>query len=150
MLLSHSVALTLCSLMDYSMPGFPVLHHLLEFAQTHVHCLEDVIQPPHPLLPPLLLPSVFLSIKVFSNESALHIRRTKYWSFSFSISPSHEYSGLISFRTDWSDCLTVQGTFWSLLQHHSFKASILWCSAFFMVLGSHTYMTTRKIIALTI
>ena len=99
--------------------------------------------------PPLLPPSVFPSIRVFSNESALHIRWPKYWSFSFSISPSDEYSGLVSFRMDWLDLLAVQGTLRSLLQHHSSKASILRLSAFFMVQLSHPYMTTGKIIALT-
>ena len=103
----------------------------------------------HPLL---LLPSVFPSIRVFSNQSTLHIRWPKYWSFSLSISiiPSNEYSGLISFRIDWFDLLTVQGTLKSLLQHHSSKASILWHSAFFIVQHSHPYMTTGKTIALTI
>ena len=100
----------------------------------------------HPLL---LLPSIFPSIRVFSNESALHIRWPKYWSFSFSISPSSEYSRLISFRIDWLDLLAVQGTLKSLLQHHSSKASILWHSAFFMVHLSHLYMTTGKTMALT-
>ena len=104
----------------------------------------------HPILchPLLLLPSIFPSIRVFSNESVLHIRWPKYWSFSFSISPSNEYSGLISSRIDWFDLLALQGTLKSLLQHHSLKASILWCSAFFMVQLSHSYMTTGKIIAL--
>ena len=97
----------------------------------------------------LLLPSVFPSIRVFSNESVLHIRWPKYWNFSFSISPSNEYSGLISFRIDWLDLLAVQGTLKSLLQHHSSKASIPWHSAFFIVQLSHPYMTTRKTIALT-
>ena len=101
----------------------------------------------HPLL---LLPSIFPSIRVFSNESALRIRWPKYWSFSFSISPSNEYSGLISFRMDWLDLLAVQGTLKSLLQHHSSKASVLQCSAFFMVQISHPYMTTGKTIAWTI
>ena len=100
----------------------------------------------HPLL---LLPSIIPSIRVFSNESALHIRWPKYWSFSFSISPSNEHSGLVSFRMDWLDLLAVQGTLKSLLQHHSSKASILWCSAFFIVQLSHPYMTTGKTIALT-
>ena len=100
----------------------------------------------HPLF---LLPSIFPSIRVFSNESVLHFRRPKYWSFSFNISPSNEYSGLISFRMDWLDLLTVQGTFKSLLQHHSSKASILRRSAFFIVQLSHPYMTTGKTIALT-
>ena len=94
--------------------------------------------------PLLLLPSIFPSIKVFSNESALRMRWPKDWSFSFSISPSNEYSGLISFRIDWLDRLAVQGALKSLLQHHSSKASILWCSAFFMVQLSHPYMTTGK------
>ena len=99
----------------------------------------------HPLL---LLPLVFPSIRVFSNESALRIRGPEYWSFSFSISPSNEYSGLISFRIDWLDLFVVQGTLRSLLQHHSSKASILQCSAFFVVQLSHPYMTTGKTIAL--
>ena len=100
----------------------------------------------HPLL---LLPSIYPSIRVFSNESVLHLRWPKYWSFSFSISPSNDYSGLISFRIDWLDLLAVQGTLKSLLQHHSSKASILQCSAFFMVQLSHPYMATGKTIALT-
>ena len=106
--------------------------------------------PSDPLIlhhPFLLLPSIFPSIRVFSNESVLCIRWPKYWSFS--ISPFNEYSGLISFRIDWFDLLAVQGTFRSLLQHHSSKASVLWCSAFFMVQLSHPYMTTGKTIALT-
>ena len=98
---------------------------------------------------PLLLPSIFPSIRVFSNESALYIRWPKYWSFTFNISPSNELSGLISFRMDWVDLLAVQGTLKSLLQHHSSKVSILLCSAFFIVQLSHPYMTTGKIIALT-
>ena len=98
---------------------------------------------------PLLLPSIFPSFRVFSNVSGLHIRWPEYWSFSFSISPSNEYSGLMSFRMDWLDLLAVQGTLKSLLQHHSSKASILWHSAFFMVQLSHPYMTTGKTIALT-
>ena len=100
--------MTLCSPMHYSMLGFPVLHRLLEFAQTHVYCISDAIQPFHPC--PLLLPSIFRSIRVFSNESVLCIRWPKYWSFSFSISLSNEYSGLISFRTDWFDFPAVQET----------------------------------------
>ena len=99
--------------------------------------------------PLLLMPSIFPSIRVFSNESALHIRWTEYWSFSFNISLSNEHLGLISFRMDWLDLLAVQGTLQSLLQHHSSKASILWCSAFFVVQLSHPYMTTEKTIALT-
>ena len=100
----------------------------------------------HPLL---LLPSIFPSIRVFSNESALHIRWPKYWSFSFNISPSNEHTGLISFRMGWLDLLAVQGTLKSILQYHSSKASILWCSIFFIVQLSHLYMTTGKTIALT-
>ena len=99
--------------------------------------------------PLLLLPSIFPSIRVFSNESALHIRWPKYWNFSFNITPSNEYSGLISFRMDWLDLLAVQETFKSLLQHHSSKASILQCSAFFLVQLSHPYMTTGNSTALT-
>ena len=99
--------------------------------------------------PFLLLPSIFPSIKVFSNESVLRIRWPKYWSFSFSINPSNEYSGLISFRMDRLDLLAVQGTLKSLFQHHSSKPSVLWCSAFFIVQLSHPYMTTGKTIALT-
>ena len=135
--------------MNGSMPGFPVLHYLLEFAQTHVHLVDDAIQLSHPLSPPSPPASIFPSIKVFSKESALRIRWPKYWSFSSSISPSNEYSGLISFRMDWLDLLAVQGTLKSLLQHHSSKASILWHSAFFIVQLSHPYMTTGKTIALT-
>ena len=125
--------------MDCSMPGFPVLHQLPELAQTHVHRVGDVIQPSHPLSSPSLPPSVFLS------EFVLCIQWPKYWSFSFSISPSNEYSGLISFRMDWLDLLAVQGS----LQHHSSKASVLQHSAFFMVQLSHPYVTTGKTIALT-
>ena len=98
--------------------------------------------------PLLLLPPIFPSVRVFSKESLLRIRWPKYWSFSFSISPSNEYSGLISFRIDWLDLHALQGTLKSLLQHHSPKASILWCSAFFIVQLSHPYMTTGKTIAL--
>ena len=116
---------------------------------SYVHEVGDAIQPSHPLSSLLLLPSIIPSIRVFSNESVLHIRWPKYWSFSFSISPSNEYSGLISFRIDWFDLLAVQGTLKSLLQHHSSKASILRCSTFFMVQLSHAYMTTGKTIALT-
>ena len=135
--------------MDCSTLGLPVHHQLLELAQTHVHRVCDAIQ--HIILccPLLLLPSVFPSIRVFSNESVLCIRGPKYWSFSFSISPSNEYSGLISFRMDWLDLLAVQGTLKCLLQHHSSKASNLWCSAFFIVQLSHPYMTIGKTIALT-
>ena len=128
--------------MDCSTPGFPVHHQLPELTQTHVHRVDDAIQPSHPLSSPS--PP---AIRVFSKESVLCIKWPKYWSFS--ISPSNEYSGLISFRTDWFDFLAVQGTLKSLLQHHSSKASILWRSALFMVQLSHPYMTTGKTIALT-
>ena len=111
--------------------------------------IESMIPSNHLIFCHPLLPSVFPSISVFSNESVLHIRWPKYWSFSFIISLSNEYSALISFRMDWLDLLAVQGTLKSLLQHHSSKASILWHSAFFMVQLSHPYMTTGKIIALT-
>ena len=113
--------------------------------------IESVMPSNHLILccPYLLLPSIFFSIRVFSSESGLHIRWPKYWSFSFSISPSSEYSGLISFRMHWLDLLAVQGTLKSLLQHHSSKASILQCSAFFIVQLSYPYMTTGKTIALT-
>ena len=132
--------------MNYSMPGFPVHHQLPELTQTHVHHITDAIQPSI-LFCPLLPPSIFPSIRVFSNESVLHIRWPKYWSFS--ISSSNEYSGLTSFRIDRLDLLVVQGTHKSLLQHHSSKASILWHSAFFTVQLSRLYMTTGKTIALT-
>ena len=114
-------------------------------------CIGSVMPSNHLILcrPLLLPPSIFPSIRVFSNESVFHIRWPKYWSFSFSISPSNEYSGLISFRMDWFDLLAVQGTLKSLLQHHSLKASILQCSTFFIVQLSHPYVTTRKTIALT-
>ena len=138
----------LCDPMDCSMPGLPVYHQLLELTQTHVHWVGYAIQPSHPLSSPLLLPPIFPSIRVFSNETVLHIRWPKYWSFSFNISPSNEYSGLVSFRMDWLDLLAVQGTLKSLLQHHSSKASIFQCSAFFMVQLSHPHMTTGKSIAL--
>ena len=113
--------------------------------------IESVMASNHLILcrPLLLLPSIFPSIRVFSNESALRIRWPKYWSFSFSISPPGEHPGLISFRRDWLDLLAIQGTLKSLLQHHSSKASVLQCSAFFIVQLSHPYMTTEKTIALT-
>ena len=142
--------LTLCNPMGCSTPGFPVLHHLPKFAGRLIS-IESMMLSNHLILycPLLLLPSIFPSIKVFSNELALHIR-PNYWSFSFSIiSPSNEYSGLISFRFDWFDLLAVQGTLKSLVQHHSSKTSILWCSAFFIVQLSHPYMTTGKTITLT-
>ena len=131
---------TLCDPMDCSLPGFPVLHCLPEFARTHVHWINDAIQPSHPLSQPLFLPpSIFFSIRVFSSESVLWIRWPKCWSFSFSISPSNEYSGLISFSIEWFDLLAVQGTLKSLLQHYSSKASVFWCSAFFIVQFMHTW-----------
>ena len=140
---------TLCHPMDCSSPGLPfftVSRSLFRSMSS-----ESVMPSSHLILccPFLLLPSIFPSIRVFSNESALHIRQPKYWSFSFSISASNEYSGLISFRMDWLDLLAAQGTLRSLLQHRSLKASVLWCSAFFMVQLSHLYMTTGKTIALT-
>ena len=140
---------TLCDPMNHSTSGLPVHHQLPEFTQTHVHWVGDAILPSHPLSSFLLLPSIFPSIMIFSNESVLCIRWPKYWDFSFSISPSNEYSGLISFRMDWLDSLADQGTLKSFLQHHSSKASILWCSAYFIVQLSHPYMTTGKTIALT-
>ena len=145
---SPSVCLTLWDPVDCSTPGLPVHHQLPDLAQTHVHWVSDAIQPSHPHRPLLLLPSVFPSIRVFSHESVLHIMWPKYWSFNFSVSPSSEYSGLISFRVDWLDLLAFQGTLKSLLQHHSSKASILLCSAFFIVQLWHPYMITGKAIAL--
>ena len=131
--------------MNCSTPGLPVHHQLPEFTQTHVHWVDDAIQPSHPLSspsPPAFNPSQHQG--PFSNESALRIRWTKYWSFSFNSSPSNEYSGLNSHRMDWLDLLVVQGTLKSLLQHHSSKASILWHSPFFMVQLSYPYITTGK------
>ena len=141
---------TLCDPMIRNTPGLHVHHQLLEFTQTHVHWVGDTIQPSHPLSYPS--PPAFNLSKHqhhLSNESVLHIRWPKYWSFSFSISPSNEYPGLSSFRMDWLDLLAVQRTLKSLLQHHSSKASIRQRSAFFTVQLSHPYMTTGKIIALT-
>ena len=134
--------------MDCSTPGFPVHHQHPELAQTHVTSLmpSNQLILCHPLL---LLPSIFPSTRVFPKQSVLHITWPKYWSFSFSISPSNEYTVLISFRIYWFDLLADQGTLKSLLQHHSSKASILQCSAFFMVQLSHLYMTTGKTIVLT-
>ena len=139
---------TLCNPMSCSTPGLPVQHQLLELTQTYAHWVSDAIS--HLILcrPLLLLPPIPPSIRVFSNESALLIRWPKYWSLSFSISPSNEHPGLI-FRMDWWDLLAVQETLKSLLQHHSSKASIFQCSAFFTVQLSHPYMTTGKPIALT-
>ena len=137
--------------MDCSRPSFPVLHHLPKLAQTHVHVHESVMPSNRLILcrPLLLLPAVFPRIWVFSKESALCIRWSKYWISTFIISPSNEYAGLISFRIDWFDLLAVQGTHKSFLQHHNSKSSVLWHSAFFMVQLSHPYMTTRKTIAFT-
>ena len=136
---------TLCDPMDCSTPGFTISWNLLKLMS-----IQLVMPYNHLFLccPLLLLPSIFPSISVFS-ESVLRIRWPNYWSFSFSISPSNEHSGFISFRIDWLDLLADQGTLKSLLQHHSSKASILWCSAFFIVQLSLPYMSTGKIIALT-
>ena len=137
---------TLCDPMNCSTPGLPVQHQLPEFAQTHVHQVGDAIQPSHPLStssPPAPNPSQHQ--RVFSNESTLRMSWPKYWSSSFSIIPSKEIPGLISFRKDWLDLLAVQGTLKSRLQHHSSKASVLQWSAFFTVQLSHPYMTTGKI-----
>ena len=122
---------------------------LVPFTQTRVHRVSDAIQPSHLCRPFLLLPPIPPSIRIFSNKSTLHMRWPKYWSFSFSISPSNEHPGLISFRMDWLDLLAIQETLKHLLQHHSSKASILWCLAFFTVQLSHPYMTTGKTIAFT-
>ena len=132
--------LTLLDPRSCSMPGLLVLHYLPKFAQAHVHWVGDVIQPSHPLSPLSLSALNLPSIRVFSNVSALCIRRPKYWSFS--ISPSNEYLGLISFRIDWFVLLAVQGILKSLLQHHNLKASVLRLAAFFMIQLSHLYMTT--------
>ena len=134
--------------MNWSTPGLPLHHQHPESTQTHVHWFGDAIQPSHPLSPSP--PAFYLSQhQGLFNESALCIRWSKYWSFCFSISPSNEYSGLISFRIDWLDLLAVQETHKSLLQCHSSKASILQCSAFFIIQFSHPYMTAGKTIALT-
>ena len=132
-----------------STPGFPVLHQLPGVLK--LMSIELVMPSNHLILccPLLLLPSIFPSIRVFSNESALRIRWPKYWSFSFNINPSNEHPGLISFRMDWLECLAVQGILKSLLQHHTSKASILQHSVFFIVQLSYPYMTTGKTIALT-
>ena len=140
---------TPCDPMNHSTPGLPV--HTHSRSSVKLMSIESVMPSSHLILchPLLLLPPIPPSIRVFSNESTLHIRWPKYWSFSFSISPSNEHPGLISFRIYWLDLLAVQGTLKSLLQHHSSKASILWSSAFFTVQLSHSYMTTGKTIALT-
>ena len=144
-----------CSVVSYSATPWTAVHQALlsfiSWSLLKLMSIESVMPSNHLILchPLLLLPSVFPSIRIFSNESALHIRWPKCWSFCFSISPSSEYSGLISFRINWFDLLSVQGTLKSLFQHHSSKASILWPSAFFMVQLSHPYMTTGETIALT-
>ena len=135
--------------MNRSMPGLPVHHQLLEFTQTHVHWVGDAIQPFHPLLSLLPCPQSLPASESFPMSQLFAWGGQSNWSFSFSISPSNEYSGLISFRMDWLDLLVVQGTLKSLLQHDSLKASILWHSAFIIVQLSHPYMITGKIIALT-
>ena len=139
----------LCHSVDYSTPGFPVLHYVWSLLK--LMSIESGMPSNHLILcHPLLLPSsIFRSIRVFSSELVLCIRWPKYWSFSLSLSPSNEYSGLISFQIDWLDLLVVQGILKSLFQHHSSKASVLWCSAFFMVQLSHPYMTTGKATAVT-
>ena len=141
---------TVCNPVNRSTPGLPVHHQLPKFTQTQ--SIESVMPSSHLILcrPLLLLPSIPPSIRVFSSESTLHMRWPKYWSFSFSIIPSKEHPGLISFRMDWLDLLAFQGTLKSLLQHHSSKASVLRLSAFFTVQLSLPYMTTGKTIALTI
>ena len=140
--------LTLCDRMDCSMAGLPVHHQLPEFTQTHVHSVGDAIQSSHPLSSPSP-PALNLSQHQGLNESVLPIRWPKYWSFSFSLSLSNEYSGLSSFRMHWLDLLTVQWTLKSILQHHSLKASILQHLVFFIVQLSHSFMTTGKALALT-
>ena len=141
--------LTLCDPMDHGAPGLPIHHQLPEFTQTHIHGVGDAIQPSHLRSSPSPPAFNLSQHQGLSNESVLRIRWPKYWSFSFSISPSNEYLGLISFRMDWLDPLAVQGTLKSLLQHHSSKASILRRSAFLTVQLSHPYMITGKTIALT-
>ena len=140
---------TLCNPMNRSTPGLPVHHQLPEFTQTHVHRFGDAIQPSHPVIPFSCCPQSFPASRYFPMSQLLYIGWPKYWSCRLSISPSNEHPGLISFRMDWLDLLAVQGTLKSLLQHHSSKASILQCSAFFTVQLSHPYMTMGKTIALT-
>ena len=140
---------TLCDRMNRSMPGLPVHNQHPEFTQTHIHRVSDAIQPSHPLSSPSPPAPILPSIRVFFNESTLLMRWPTYWSFSFSIIPSKEIPGLILFRMDWLDLLALQGTLKSLHQHHSLKASILRCSAFFTVQLLHPYMTTGKTLALT-
>ena len=140
--------LILCDPMNCSSPGLPVCHQLPEFTQTHVRRIGDAIQPSHPLSSPSPAPNPSQHQSLF-NESTLRMKWPKYWSFRFSVIPSKEHPGLISFRMDWLDLLAVQGTLKSLLQHHSSKAPILRRSAFFTVQLSHPYMTTGNTIALT-
>ena len=145
---------TVCDPLDCSTPGLPVPHQLLKLSQVHVHCIGDAIQPSHPLIPSSPSALSLSQHQGLSNESSVHIRWPEYlnlsFSFSISISPSREYSGLISLKIDWFDLLVDQGTFKSLLQQHSRKASIIWHSAFFTVQLSQLYMTTGKTTALTI
>ena len=140
---------TFCDPMNCSTPGLPVHHQLPEFTETHVHRVSDAIQPSHPLFSPSPPTPIPPSIRVFPNGSTLLVRWPKYWSFSFSIIPSKEIPGFISFRMDWLDLLTAQGTLKSLLQHHSWKASILQLSVFFTFQLFYPYTTTGKTIALT-
>ena len=143
--ISRSVVSDSLRPLNRSTPGLPVHHQLPEFTQTYVHRVSDAIQPSHPLSSPS---PPAPSIRVFSSESTLHMRWPKYGSFSFSIIPSKEHPGLVSFRMDWLDLFTIQGTLRNLLQHHSSKASVLWHLAFFLVQPSHPYMTTGRTIAL--
>ena len=138
--------LTLCDPMNCSTPGLLVHHQLPEFTQTHVHRVYDAIQPSHPLSSPSSYAPNPSQHQGLFQWSTLHMRWPKYWSFSFSIIPSKEIPGLISFRMDWLDLLAVQGTLRSLLQHHSSKASILWCSAFFTVQISHPYIDRKSVV----
>ena len=145
------LCLTLCDPMNRSAPGLPVRHPITNSRSSlRLMSIESVMPSSHLILccPLLLLPSIFPSSRVFSNESTLRMRWPKYWSFSFNISPSNEHPGLNSFRIDWLDLLAVQGTLKSLLQHHSSKASVIWCAAFFIAQLAHPYMTTGKTIAL--
>ena len=140
---------TLCDPLGCSTPGLPVHHQLMELAQTHVHLVGDGIQPFHPLSSPSPPAFNHSQHQGLFQRAVLYIRWPKYWGFSFSINPSNEYSGLISFKMDWLNLLAVQGTLKSLLEHNSSKASVLQCSAFFIVQLSHPYMTNGKTIALT-
>ena len=144
---SHTVFVTPWTAACQASLSFTISHSLLKFMSIGSMMSSNHLILCHPLL---LLPSIFSRLRVFPNESTLCIRWPKYWSFKFSISPSNEYSGLISSTIDWFDLLAIQGTLKSLLQHHSSKGSILWCSAFFMIQLSHLCMTTGKTVALTI